>query len=159
MKRFVTVCAALLLAAVLAVSAFAADLTPVTWTDAAETPNISTKGGYPRLAELSDGTLLACHSEYISFSSDKGVTWTETKPLPAAGTYTSETTTHTLTKANRQPYVLPGKGENGQDLVFVAYRCHTKDFGTATVGEFYTSLRVVVSTDGGLTFGDEEILI
>ena len=159
MKRFLTVCAAPLLAAVLVVSAFAAEFAPVVWADEAETPDISAKGGYPRLAELSDGTLLACHGEYISFSSDDGKTWTETKPLPAAGTYTSETTTHTLSKANHQPYVLPGMGENGQDLVFVAYRSHTKGFDFYTAGEFYTSIRIVASMDGGKTFGDEVVLI
>lgn len=159
MKRFLTVCAALALAAVLTASAFATDFAAISWVDAAETPDISKKGGYPRLAQLSDGTLLACHGDYISFSSDKGGTWTETRPLPAAGTYTSATTTHSLTKANHQPYVLHGMGENGKDLVFVAYRCHTKGFEFYTEGEFYTSIRVVISMDGGVTFGNEVVLI
>ena len=125
-----------------------------TWADTAETPNLSASG-YPRFAKRADGTLLlADDNGYIYHSTDNGKSWTRQTAKATAAATTSKTTasgvTHTLTCANLQPYVLPdGK-------VLLSYRCHTRSYAS---GEFYTSIRVMTSTDGGVTFGNEKILV
>lgn len=159
MKKISIVGAALLLAISLTLSVFAGSYKTVVW-ESERTSAVLKGGDYPRMEMLGDGTLLICHAESLSRSTDGGLTWTTTKPFPYAATYTADTgTVHALTRANHQPFVLRGKGENGKDLVMVAYRCHTKNFSATTLGEFYTSLRLAISTDGGVTFGEEQILI
>lgn len=160
MKKIRIIGAALLLAAVLSLSVFAAAYSSVVWE--AESPSQTSlrRGGYPRMEMLGDGTLLLCHGEYVSRSIDGGKTWTAFRPFSYPATYKAETgTVHALTRTNHQPFVLRGKGKDGKDLVMVAYRCHTKNFSAKTIGEFYTSLRIATSTDGGVTFGEEQILI
>ena len=126
----------------------------LTWADTAETPNLSASG-YPRFAKRADGTLLlTADNGYIYHSTDNGKSWTRQTAKATAAAATSKTTasgvTHTLTCANLQPYVLPdGK-------VLLSYRCHTRSYAS---GEFYTSIRVMTSTDGGVTFGNEKILV
>lgn len=159
MKRMQICCAALLLALAMPLSASAAFLEAVEFAPESETP-ARLSGGYPRMEMLSDGTLLLCHSENVSRSTDGGATWTTARPLSYAATYRADTgTVHALTRANQQPFVLRGMGDGGRDLVMIAYRCHTKNFTYTTVGEFYTSLRIATSTDGGVTFGEEQILL
>lgn len=164
MKKLLSACLVLLCAALLlpAVGALGA-VTPVgypavVWDDASATPAVSASGTYPRMARLSDGRLLVTHSANVSFSADEGRSWSTTQPLPTPQA-TALSGAHVLNPANHQPFVLPGMGEDGRDLVMIAYRCDTNGFGASTVGEFYTSLRVVTSRDGGETFGDEIVLI
>lgn len=164
MKKLLSACLVLLCAALLlpAVGALGA-VTPVgypavVWDDAATTPAVSASGTYPRMARLGDGRLLVTHSANVSFSADEGRSWSTTRPLPTPQA-TALSGAHVLNPANHQPFVLPGMGEDGRDLVMIAYRCDTNGFGASTVGEFYTSLRVVTSRDGGETFGDEIVLI
>ena len=158
MKKLISVCAAFGCAFAMICNAGAAGLAAVSWAYSEKPPVISAAGTYPRLAMLSDGRLLATHGTYVSFSADRGDSWTTTRPLPTPQK-TALSGSHQLNPANHQPFVLPGKGQDGADLVLIAYRCDTNGFGNATVGEFYTSLRVVTSLDGGATFGDEIVLI
>ncbi len=158
MKKLISVCAAIACALAMICAAGAANSAAVSWAYTENTPVISAAGTYPRLAKLSDGRLLATHGTCVSFSADHGDSWTTTRPLPTPQK-TAMSASHRLNPANHQPFVLPGKGQNGADLVLIAYRCDTNGFGNATVGTFYTSLRVVTSLDGGATFGDEIVLI
>lgn len=156
MKKGLSVCAALLCAAVLLLTAGAADYAAVVWEDTASV--VSTVGTYPRMTRLSDGRLLVTHGVNVSLSADEGKTWDTAQPLPAPQ-QTALSGSHRLNPANHQPFVLLGGGADGRDLVMIAYRCDTAGFGASTVGEFYTSLRLVTSCDGGETYGDEIVLI
>ena len=142
MKKLISVCAAIACALAMICAAGAANSAAVSWAYTENTPVISAAGTYPRLAKLSDGRLLATHGTCVSFSADHGDSWTTTRPLPTPQK-TAMSASHRLNPANHQPFVLPGKGQNGADLVLIAYRCDTNGFGNATVGTFYTSLRVV----------------
>ncbi len=134
------------------------------WSAKDATPDHTTVNGYPRFAQRADGTLLlTTDSGHISYSTDKGATWTKASqalvPSSAPTEKTTDITTHLLSRANFQPFVLP------DGTVLLAYRCHTKGYiaknadGTETGNEFYTSIRVMTSTDGGMTFDNEKILV
>ncbi|MBQ8836227.1 MAG: hypothetical protein IJ002_01805 [Clostridia bacterium] len=141
------------------------------WSD----ETTATTSGYPRMAQLPDGTLLMTSdaSGTMFYSTDNGVTWaTYSKPSSYAKTtvdltamtvhtyktalgyrYESTTTSdeneHALLRSNFQPFVCP------DGTVLVAYRSNTKTY-TST---YYSSIRVVTSDDFGKTFENEKILI
>lgn len=142
----------LFLILILTIACSAAD--GLEFADALATPDYTAASGYPRFAMRDDGTLImTTDSGNIMFSTDKGATWDKAGRAPtaaAASTKTTESgTVHKLTRANLQPFVLPdGK-------VLVAYRSHTSGYES---GEFYTSIRVLTSENGGKLFRDEVIL-
>ncbi len=135
------------------------------WDDEVST-NLSS--GYPRMAQRADGRLLmTTDGGALLYSDDKGATWTKhsTRIVANASTkinYTKDGTTYsiemnsdsskpTISRANFQPFVL----EDG--TVLLGYRFHTTRY---TEGDpFYTSIRVMYSTDGGMTYANEEILV
>ncbi len=123
--------------------------------DASETSSVA--GGYPRLEQLKDGTLiLVTGGGDLRRSKDNGKTWQPAYSVAynAAKSVVSSTgTVHTLARQNWQPYVLP------DGTVFMAYRSRTKEYVKNSGTEFYTSIRVMKSTNGGIIFADEEILI
>lgn len=125
-----------------------------------------TSAGYVRFAEKSDGTLLMIFAGNgnMRFSTDKGQTWTRASERVIANiedvassgntfTYTYDGTEHVLAAENLQPYVV------SDDLILVAYRARSTPASYTETGKFYTSIRVVSSTDGGYTFANEQILI
>lgn len=126
------------------------------WSDTAATPNHTAVSGYPRFAQRADGTLLmTTDSGHISYSTDKGATWTKVSQALTKNTAaekTTDTMTHSLSRANFQPFVLP------DGTILLAYRSHTKNYA-GNGNEFYTSIRVMTSTDGGMTFSGEKILV
>lgn len=127
----------------------------VKWGD--ETHNYG-MNGYPRFATLADGTLLmTADNGRISYSVDNGHTWIKiAKPLTDNAAETVKTKSgklHSLSRANFQPYVL----DDG--TVFLGYRSHTRMSDYTKGSEFYTSIRLMTSSDGGKTFGGEQILV
>ncbi len=139
---------------IMAIPAFAmTDLSGIVFDEESATPSIGVTG-YPRFERLNDGTLILVNSGVIRFSSDNGATWTrksinanaETKITTASGT------AHTLSQENWQGFVL----DNG--TVMAAYRSRTKGYVNGSGAEFYTSIRVMTSTDGGQTFDNEVIV-
>jgi len=164
-QKYVFLILSLLICCMLCIGVFAVtnDAT-LYWADADATPSPSPSGihGYPRFAQRADGTLLmTVDNGYIAYSTDKGATWTKveqklTKNAASKKTTASETT-HTLSRANFQPFVLP------DGTVLLAYRSHTSGYKATdengNANEFYTSIRVMTSTDGGMTFSNEKILV
>ena len=155
---------ALLLCCTLCLGVFAVtDDATLYWADADATPSPTPSGinGYPRFAQRADGTLLmTVDNGYIAYSTDKGATWAKSSQkltANAAAEKTTATKTHSLTRANFQPFVLP------DGTVLLAYRSHTKSYAATdsngNANEFYTSIRVMTSTDGGMTFDNEKILV
>ena len=141
-------------------SAFAVDSTDtMIWS--AEYNHTMT-GGYPRMAQRADGTLLlTTGSGNIWHSTDKGETWTKQSKRTVANAATTATITKdgteytfdSLTRANFQPFVV------SDGTVLLGYRSHTSSSGYTAGNPFYTSIRVLTSTDGGVTFDGEEILV
>ena len=147
----------LLLTVFLCIGALAVtDDATLLWSEPAATPNYTRANGYPRFAQLADGTLImTTDSGYVSHSTDKGLTWTRAAQkviVNAAATKTTATQTHKLSRANFQPFVLP------DGTVLLAYRSHTSGYA-GNGNEFYTSIRVMTSTDGGRTYENEQILV
>lgn len=159
MQKLRFIVALTLTACTLCICAFAAtDDATLYWSDVDATPNNTEVSGYPRFAQRADGMLLmTTDSGHISYSTDKGVTWTKasqklTKNAKATITTASETT-HSLSRANFQLFVLP------DGTILLAYRSHTNTSKYTEGDEFYTSIRAMTSTDGGMTFTDEQILV
>lgn len=126
------------------------------FVDITETPANTAVSGYPRFAVLDDGTLImTSDSNSVSFSTDKGKTWKKGGRAPTAAAAAEKTTesgiTHKLTRANLQPFTL------ADGRVLLAYRSHTSNYSGS--GEFYTSIRVMVSESGGKFYKDEKILV
>ncbi len=136
---------------VMSIPAFAAaDLSGIVFANESETPALSVSG-YPRFDRLKDGTLMLVNSGTVRKSTDNGATWKRTAintNLPTTVT-TSSGKTHELSRENWQGFVM----DNG--TVMVAYRARTKGY---TSGEFYTSIRVRMSTDNATTFGSEVVV-
>ena len=145
-------------------AAFAVEATPtMRWE---EFVNTGFGGGYPRMAQRADGTLLlTTDGGYIYHSTDNGKSFK--KQLPRAIDSASNTATVTkngktysftgLIRANLQPFVV------SDGTVLLGYRCHTNTGSAeyASSGHFYTSIRVMSSVNGGMMFdrNSEEILI
>ncbi|MBQ4557513.1 MAG: hypothetical protein IJA60_07700 [Clostridia bacterium] len=140
-------------------SAFAVtDTATMRWDEEA----VANGGGYPRMAQRADGTLLlTTGGGIILHSTDKGHTWVKQPQRTVANASTSATITKdgveytfdTITRANFQPFVV------SDGTVLLGYRFHTST-GSYTKGDpFYTSIRVMTSIDGGVTFDEEEILV
>ena len=145
---------ALFIVLILTFSCSAAD--GIVFSDISETPANTEVSGYPRFAMRDDGMLImSTDSNSISFSTDKGKTWEKGGRAPSSAAATSKTTesgiTHKLTRANFQPFVL----EDGR--VLIAYRSHTSNYSGS--GEFYTSIRVMMSENGGKIYKGEQILV
>ena len=126
------------------------------FVDITETPANTAVSGYPRFAVLDDGTLImTSDSNSVSFSTDKGKTWKKGGRAPTAAAAAEKTTesgiTHKLTRANLQPFTL------ADGRVLLAYRSHTSNYSGS--GEFYTSIRVMVSESGGKFYKGEKILV
>ncbi len=114
--------------------------------------------GYPRFATLADGTILiTADNGRISYSTDNGKSWIKiATPLTenaASGVTSASGEYHKLIRANFQPYAL----DDGR--VFLGYRSHTNTDNYTKGEEFYTSIRLMVSHDGGRTFDGEKVLI
>lgn len=116
--------------------------------------------GYPRLAMLEDGTLLLTSEGLLCKSSDGGENWVRENPKfmgASASVVSKNGITHLLSRENWQLFVL------SDDRIMLAYRARTAsykaDVKSYTKGEFYTSIRVIYSSDGAKTFGNEEILV
>ena len=138
---------------VMAIPTFALEFDNIVFADESETPALDVSG-YPRFEKLNDGTLILVNSGTIRFSNDDGATWTR-KAISknAAKTHTTSTgTVHELSCENWQGFVL----DNG--MVMVAYRSRTKGYDKTSGAEFYTSIRVMTSTDGGQTFDGEVVV-
>lgn len=162
MKKLSFILCVLLAVCTFCMSAFAVTTADdaILWDDPI---SYGTSAGYVRFAERSDGTLLMIYAGngYMRFSTDKGQTWTkssekvlkEVAPDATSFTYDYDGTTHTINPENLQPYVV------SDDLILVAYRARSTPASYEATGKFYTSIRVVSSTDGGYTFGNEQILI
>lgn len=163
MKKIFYALCALLLVFACSVSVFAItdeDETKIIWDDAT---TYGTSAGYVRFAERADGTLLMVYAGngYMRFSNDKGKNWTRAEDkilIEVASTATTfsydyDGFTHTLSPENLQPFVM------NDGTVLVAYRARSTDASFKATGKFYSSIRVVYSTDGGHTFGNEKILI
>ncbi len=164
MRKLSFVLSLIMLLSCLGFSAFAVEDTDVMRWDAEV--KMTKSSGYPRMAQRADGTLLLTTDGGVGFTStDKGHTWTKltdriVKNISTSATYTKDGTEYTfstITRANFQPFVL----EDG--TVFLGYRFHTNTSASGyTKGDpFYTSIRVITSTDGGLTYNkdSEEILV
>lgn len=154
MKKVIALIFATLFA-VMAIPAFAAaDISDIVFADIGETPALATSG-YPRFEKLNDGTLILVNSGTIRFSNDNGATWTRKAiNTNVKSTVTTSTgTTHTLSQENWQGFVL----DNG--MVMAAYRSRTKGYVNGSGEEFYTSIRVMTSTDDGQTFDNEKIIV
>ncbi|MBQ4150538.1 MAG: hypothetical protein IJC81_01885 [Clostridia bacterium] len=158
-----------LLVLCLVVSAFAAE-TVMRWDDVVATE----RGGYPRMSERADGTLiLTTGSGAVLHSSDRGATWTkqadsalknseknvsitkdgETYEFAMAASDAADTAP-SITRANLQTFVV------SDGTVLLGYRYHSSTGVRYTDGDpFYTSIRVMSSLDGGVTFDDEVILV
>ncbi len=160
-KIFFALCAFLLVfACSLSVFAVQTEDEKVIW-DEAIAPVKS--AGYVRFAERADGTLLMVYvgNGNMRFSNDKGQSWTRAPEkilqtvAPDATTFSYEFdgATHTVSPENLQPFVM------NDGTVLVAYRARSTNASYEATGKFYTSIRVVYSTDGGYTFGNEDILI
>ncbi|MBQ4150786.1 MAG: hypothetical protein IJC81_03160 [Clostridia bacterium] len=152
MKKIIIFAFALFI--LMAIPAFAAaDFSGIVFADASETPSIATSG-YPRFEMLNDGTLILVNSGTIRTSTDNGATWKRTSINQNAETSvtTASGTTHTLSQENWQGFVL----DNG--TVMAAYRSRTKGYVDGSGAEFYTSIRVMTSTDNGQTFDNEVIV-
>lgn len=150
MKKLFIICISLMIA-LLTVQAFAtADLSDIVFEEESSTPAISVSG-YPRFETLSDGTLLLFNAGVVRKSTDNGSTWKRVAITQnSATTAVSATgTTHNLNRENWQGFVL----DDG--TVMVSYRARTKDYVS---GEFYTSIRVMTSTDNAETFSNEVII-
>ena len=129
---------------------------PDTFVFAPANATASVEGAYPRLEQLTDGTMILVASGRLQRSKDNGASWQPAYSVAynAAKSVVSSTgTVHALTCQNWQPYVLP------DGTVFMAYRSRTKEYVKNSGKEFYTSIRVMKSTNGGITFVDEEILM
>lgn len=108
-------------------------------------------GGYPRFESLDENTLLYFNNGYVYKSMDNAESWTR-KPITENAAFTSVSSTgktHGLWLENWQGFVM----QDG--TVMVSYRARTKEY---TSGEFYTSIRVMTSTDGAETFGNEVVI-
>ncbi len=127
-----------------------ADISKIIFEEENATPAI-TRGGYPRFESLADGTLLLFSDGNLYKSRDNGSTWSHRSITENAATeaVSATGTTHKLSPENWQGFVM----EDG--TVMVSYRSRTKDY---TEGEFYTSIRVMTSTDNAETFKDEVII-
>ncbi len=152
MKSFLELFTAMLLTAFLFITCFGAE--GLNFADKEETPDCTIASGYPRFALRDDGTLImTTDSRAICFSTDNGKTWTKAGREPTAAAASSVTTStgtvHKLTKANLQPFVLP------DGTILLAYRSHTANYSS---GEFYSSIRVMTSDNGGKIFSGEKIL-
>lgn len=125
-------------------------LPTLVWEEESETASIP-MGGYPRFLSLQDGTLLLFNEGWLCTSKDCGASWEYKSILQNAATtaVSASGKTHTLGRENWQGFVT-ASGD-----VLVAYRSRTKDY---TSGEFYTSIRVMTSTDNAKTFGNEVIV-
>ena len=120
-----------------------------------ETPPLENGGSYPRFEQLADGTLILVTDGNLRRSRDNGASWQPPYSVvyhAAKSAVSSTGTQHTLARQNLQPYVL------SDGTVFMAYRSRTKDYVRNSGKEFYTSIRVLKSTNNGVTFTNEEIL-
>lgn len=163
--------AALAILAMLTVAASAAD--PLQTAFASWSSPVYLKGGYPRLAECSDGSLLRAVADVengvirvyrlpnsartagnLSGGLDNSNNyWDEISQIPLRTTYTTTTnTSHELELGNIQVFALSGGGNDGQDLVMVAFRSTTKNYVDNSNKEFYSSIRCAISFDGGMNF-------
>ncbi|MBE6680261.1 MAG: hypothetical protein E7598_07065 [Ruminococcaceae bacterium] len=139
----------------MAIPAFAtADLSGIVFAEESQTPAIATSG-YPRFEKLNDGTLILVNSGTIRFSNDNGATWTRKSinANAAKSVVTASGTAHALSLENWQGFV------RNDGTVMVAYRSRTSGYDKNSGAEFYTSIRVMTSTDGGNTFGEEKIVV
>lgn len=162
MRKFSFLLSLIMLASCFSFSAFAVENTAtMRWDDEL---SLTQSNGYPRMAQRADGrVLMTTDSGHLLYSDDRGASWTKhgTRVVANASTsatYTKDGTEYSfsgMTRANFQPFVL----EDG--TVFLGYRFHTNTGASGyTKGDpFYTSIRVMTSTDGGLTYSNEEILV
>jgi len=164
MKKIFYALCALLLVFACSVSVFAVQTEDekVIWDE----PVANVKSaGYVRFAERADGTLLMVYAGNgnMRFSNNKGKDWTraedkiliEVAPDATTFSYDYDGATHTVSPENLQPFVM------NDGTVLVAYRARSTDASYNKTGKFYTSIRVISSTDGGVTFSkeSEKILI
>ena len=112
------------------------------------------EAGYPRFATLPDGTLLLASGQSVRLSRDKGMNWTrrDVQQAVARSVISSTGTRHDLSRESWQPFVVP------DGTVMLAYRSRTRGYRKRSGKEFYTSIRVISSRDGGEHFSDEVIL-
>ena len=155
MRKFTFVVCMLMMLSCFCVSTLAVENTDTMhWDDEVHT---NFGGGYPRMAQRDDGTLLlTTDAGYLYFSTDKGKTFKGQSPRAIDSAATTATVTKGgktysfsgLTRANLQPFVVSDK------TVFLGYRCHTNTSSEEykSSGHFYTSIRVLKSYDGGKTF-------
>ena len=109
-----------------------------------------TKGGYARMIMLKNGTLMMAYSSgnniHIRISETQGKTWSN--PITVTKTELAPTG-ETLTVANANIF----EAEDG--TLFASYRAHSP---TNTKKQFYTSIRVQLSHDGGKTWEERMII-
>ena len=141
-------------ACALAVAACGAHAEPFAFASRAVTLPDVPEAGYPRFATLPDGTLLLASGQSVRLSRDKGMSWTrrDVQQAVARSVISSTGTRHDLSRENWQPFVAP------DGTVMLAYRSRTRGYKKRSGKEFYTSIRVISSRDGGEHFSDEEIL-
>ena len=154
MKKKICICIAMVLLLGCMPICAADALGMIVFADERETPSVT--GGYPRFEQLADGTLiLVSGGGTLRRSNDNGKTWKSYSiAYNAAKKVVSSTgTEHVLSLENWQPYVA------ADGTVFVAYRARTKDYVKKSGAEFYTSIRVMKSTNNGYTFANEEVLV
>ena len=114
--------------------------TRIFW-DARTPVNVFSSGGYARLIELSDGRLLACCESggiKISFSSDKGKTWSSPTLIAP--------------NSNRVPNCVPDLIQLADGTIIVGYNPRPS---TPYTEDRRFGIRVRRSTDGGQTWSDE----
>ncbi len=172
MRKLSLILSVLMLASCFSFSAFAAENTEtMRWDDVISTNG----GGYPRMAERKDGTLILTTGSGANLhSTDRGATWVKQSKSAVANASTSatitkdgetytfttaasgDTTSPSITRANLQPFVV------SDGTVLLGYRFHSSTSESRfTAGEdpFYTSIRVMSSSDGGKTFDNEVVLV
>ncbi|MBE6679166.1 MAG: hypothetical protein E7598_01440 [Ruminococcaceae bacterium] len=166
MRKFSLILTLVMLVCCLCLSAFAAE-TVMRWDEVVATNG----GGYPRMAERADGTLILTTGSGANLhSTDRGVTWTKQSKSALANasksaTFTTadgdtyefttaasgDTTSPSITRANLQPFVV------SDGTVLLGYRFHSATGARYTDGDpFYTSIRVISSADGGVTFNNDK---
>ncbi len=170
MRKFSFILCLIMLVSCFCLPAFAAE-TVMRWDEVIATEG----GGYPRMAERADGTLILTTGSGANLhSTDRGVTWkkqsksalanasksaTITKdgvPYEFTTAASGDTTSPSISRANLQPFVV------SDGTVLLGYRFHSNTSESRfTAGEdpFYTSIRVMSSTDGGVEFKEEVILV
>ena len=131
-------------------SAATADISKIIFEDEGATPALA-RSGYARFESLDDGTLLIFSDDVLYKSNNCGASWSHKSISQNAATkaVSSFGNTHHLSLENWQGFVM----EDG--TVMVSYRARTKDYKS---GEFYTSIRVMTSTDNAETFANEVII-